>query len=256
MNPVPREIKYDYDQMAQDFKSAKKEAPIKPIKVTEEVYKKPVGKTSRRQMFVRNTSAPTPAPAPKPPSPISHAPEPVQHTSKPVYEAPPAKPKKAKRQCSEKQRAHLARCRTKALETRRRNAELRIQGKEVPKKTRKKKTPVPTNVPAPVSAPAPAPAPAHASSAEAIFERMFNAREVKRLAEKKVRRAAKAKAKAERQKQKQAKFDKLVKAGVVRVPSNKPKPKPKPAPAPAPTQSKQKVKKAKLVNGRIVTVWE
>ena len=95
-----------------------------------------------------------------------------------------------------------------------------------------------------------------ASSAEAIFERMFNAREVKRLAEKKVRRATKAKAKAERQKQKQAKFDKLVKAGVVRVPSNKPKPKPKPAPAPAPTQSKQKVKKAKLVNGRIVTVWE
>ena len=188
MNPVPREIEYDYDQMTQDFKSAKKEAPIKPIKVTEEVYKKPVGKTSRRQMFVRNTSAPTPAPAPKPPSPISHAPEPVQHTSKPVYEAPPAKPKKAKRQCSEKQRAHLARCRTKALETRRRNAELRIQGKEVPKKTRKKKTPVPTNVPAPVSAPAPAPAhassaPANASSAEAIFEKMFNAREVKRLAE-------------------------------------------------------------------------
>ena len=45
MNPVPREIKYDYDQMAQDFKSAKKEAPIKPIKVIEEVYKKPVGKT-------------------------------------------------------------------------------------------------------------------------------------------------------------------------------------------------------------------
>ena len=240
MNPVPREIEYDYDQMTQDFKSAKKEAPIKPIKVAEGVYKKPVGKTSRRQMFVRNTSAPTPAPAPKP----SHAPEPVQHTSKPVYEAPPAKPKKAKRQCSEKQRAHLARCRTKALETRRRNAELRRQGKEVPKKTRKKKTPVP------------APAPARASSAEAIFERMFNAREVKRLAEKKVRRAAKAKAKAERQKQKQAKFDKLVKAGVVRVQSNKPKPKPKPAPAPAPTQSKQKVKKAKLVNGRIVTVWE
>ena len=248
MNPVPREIEYDYDQMTQDFKSAKKEAPIKPIKVAEGVYKKPVGKTSRRQMFVRNTSAPTPAPAPKP----SHAPEPVQHTSKPVYEAPPAKPKKAKRQCSEKQRAHLARCRKKALETRRRNAELRRQGKEVPKKTRKKKTPVPTNAPAP----APAPAPAHASSAEAIFERMFNAREVKRLAEKKVRRAAKAKAKAERQKQKQAKFDKLVKAGVVRVQSNKPKPKPKPAPAPAPTQSKQKVKKAKLVNGRIVTVWE
>ena len=240
MNPVPREIEYDYDQMTQDFKSAKKEAPIKPIKVAEGVYKKPVGKTSRRQMFVRNTSAPTPAPAPKP----SHAPEPVQHTSKPVYEAPPAKPKKAKRQCSEKQRAHLARCRKKALETRRRNAELRRQGKEVPKKTRKKKTP------------APAPAPARASSAEAIFERMFNAREVKRLAEKKVRRAAKAKAKAERQKQKQAKFDKLVKAGVVRVQSNKPKPKPKPAPAPAPTQSKQKVKKAKLVNGRIVTVWE
>ena len=114
MNPVPREIEYDYDQMTQDFKSAKKEAPIKPIKVAEGVYKKPVGKTSRRQMFVRNTSAPTPAPAPK--HPVSHAPEPVQHTSKPVYEAPPAKPKKAKRQCSEKQRAHLARYRTKALE--------------------------------------------------------------------------------------------------------------------------------------------
>ena len=58
MNPVPREIEYDYDQMTQDFKSAKKEAPIKPIKVAEGVYKKPVGKTSRRQMFVRNTSAP------------------------------------------------------------------------------------------------------------------------------------------------------------------------------------------------------
>ena len=28
MNPVPREIEYDYDQMAQDFKSAKKEAPV------------------------------------------------------------------------------------------------------------------------------------------------------------------------------------------------------------------------------------
>ena len=26
MNPVPQEIEYDYDQMAQDFKSAKKEA--------------------------------------------------------------------------------------------------------------------------------------------------------------------------------------------------------------------------------------
>ena len=25
MNPVPTEIKYDYDQMAQDFESAKKE---------------------------------------------------------------------------------------------------------------------------------------------------------------------------------------------------------------------------------------
>ena len=37
MNPVPTEIKYDYDQMAQDFKSAKKEAPIKLIKVTEGV---------------------------------------------------------------------------------------------------------------------------------------------------------------------------------------------------------------------------
>ena len=43
MNPVPREIEYDYDQMTQDFKSAKKEAPIKPIKVAEGVYKKPVG---------------------------------------------------------------------------------------------------------------------------------------------------------------------------------------------------------------------
>ena len=57
MNPVPREIEYDYDQMTQDFKSAKKEAPIKPIKVAEGVYKKPVGKTSRRHMFVRITSA-------------------------------------------------------------------------------------------------------------------------------------------------------------------------------------------------------
>ena len=57
MNPVPREIEYDYDQMTQDFKSAKKEAPIKPIKVAEGVYKKPVGKTSRRYMFVRITSA-------------------------------------------------------------------------------------------------------------------------------------------------------------------------------------------------------
>ena len=57
MNPVPREIEYDYDQMTQDFKSAKKEAPIKPIKVAEGVYKKPIGKTSRRHMFVRITSA-------------------------------------------------------------------------------------------------------------------------------------------------------------------------------------------------------
>ena len=71
MNPVPREIKYDYDQMAQDFKSAKKEAPIKPIKAAEGVYKKPVAKTSRRQMFVRITSASTPAPAPKHSRPVS-----------------------------------------------------------------------------------------------------------------------------------------------------------------------------------------
>ena len=47
--------------MAQDFESAKKEAPIEPIKVTEGVYKKPVGKTARRQMFVRNTPAFAPA---------------------------------------------------------------------------------------------------------------------------------------------------------------------------------------------------
>ena len=137
MNPVPQEIEYDYDQMAQDFKSAKKEAPVKPIKVTEGVYKRPVGKTTKRDLFVRND--PAPASVSKPPKPVANAPEPVQHTSQPVNDAPPAKPKRAKRQCSEKQRAHLARCRKKALETRRRNAELRRQGKEVPKKTRKKK---------------------------------------------------------------------------------------------------------------------
>ena len=49
MNPVPREIEYDYNQMAQDFKSATKEAPVEPIKVTEGVYKKPIGKTSHHE---------------------------------------------------------------------------------------------------------------------------------------------------------------------------------------------------------------
>lgn len=58
MNPVPQEIEYDYDQMAQDFESAKKEAPAEPIKVADGLYKKPVGKTTRRDLFVRDDPAP------------------------------------------------------------------------------------------------------------------------------------------------------------------------------------------------------
>lgn len=61
MNPVPTQIDYDYDQMKQDFESEKKQAPAEPIKVADGLYKKPVGR-SRQDMFVRDDSAPAPAP--------------------------------------------------------------------------------------------------------------------------------------------------------------------------------------------------
>ena len=253
MNPVPTQIDYDYDQMKQDFESEKKQAPAEPIKVADGLYKKPVGR-SRQDMFVRDDSAPAPAPK----KAATKAPAPAAHTLQPVYEAPAA-PKKKKRQCSEKQRAHLARCRVKALETRRRNAALRREGKEVPKKTRKKAAPAPAPAPSPAPAPVPSPAPAPASShqsAEAVFERMFNAREEKRLAAKKVRQAEKAKAKAARRKQKQEQFEKLVKSGVVSVRNNKTKPKPKPKPKPAPAAPKPKTRQLEQVNGRLVTVYK